>query len=43
MQEPQKLIDSAVKDGRTTLSEFESKLVLTHYQIPIARDTLCKD
>ncbi|MEW6187516.1 MAG: acetate--CoA ligase family protein [Thermodesulfobacteriota bacterium] len=43
MQEPQKIIDSAVKDGRTTLSEFESKLVLTHYQIPIAREKLCKD
>jgi acetyl-CoA synthetase (ADP-forming) len=43
MQEPQKLIDSAVKEGRMTLSEYESKLVLTHYQIPIAREKLCTD
>ncbi len=43
MQEPQKIIESALKEGRTTLSEYESKLVLTHYQIPIAREKLCKD
>ncbi len=43
MQEPQKIIEAALKEGRTTLSEYESKLVLTHYQIPIAREKLCKD
>jgi succinyl-CoA synthetase beta subunit len=43
MQEPQKIIEAALKEGRTTLSEYESKLVLTHYQIPIAREILCKD
>ena len=43
MQEPQKIIEAALKEGRTTLSEYESKLVLTYYQIPIAREKLCKD
>jgi acetyl-CoA synthetase (ADP-forming) len=43
MQEPKKIIESALKEGRTTLSEYESKLVLTYYQIPIAREKLCKD
>ena len=43
MSEPQKIIESALKEGRTTLSEYESKLVLTHYQIPIAKEKLCKD
>jgi acyl-CoA synthetase (NDP forming) len=43
MSEPQKIIEAALKEGRTTLSEYESKLVLTHYQIPIAREKLCKD
>jgi succinyl-CoA synthetase beta subunit len=43
MQESQKIIEAALKEGRTTLSEYESKLVLTHYQIPIAREKLCKD
>jgi acyl-CoA synthetase (NDP forming) len=43
MSEPQKIIETALKEGRTTLSEYESKLVLTHYQIPIAKEKLCKD
>ena len=43
MQEPKQIIEAALKEGRTTLSEYESKLVLTHYQIPIARERLCKD
>jgi len=43
MNEPQKIIEAALKEGRTTLSEHESKLILTHYQIPIAKEKLCKD
>jgi len=43
MNEPQKIIEAALKEGRTTLSEHESKLVLTQYQIPIAKEKLCKD
>ncbi len=42
MQEPQQLIEKAVQEGRTTLSEYESKLILTHYRIPIARERLCR-
>jgi acetate---CoA ligase (ADP-forming) subunit beta len=41
MMELQNIIDSAIKEGRTTLSEFESKQVLSHYGIPVARESLC--
>jgi len=35
-----KIIETALKEGRTTLSEFESKQVLAHYGIPVAREVL---
>jgi len=35
------IIDSALKEGRTTLTEFESKQVLSQYGIPVAREFLC--
>ena len=43
MQEPQKIIESALKEGRATLSEYESKLILSHYRIPVTRESLCND
>jgi len=35
-----KLIDQALKDGRTTLSEYESKQLLAFYGIPVTREEL---
>ena len=35
-----KLIDRALEDGRTTLSEYESKKVLAHYGIPVTEEVL---
>ena len=35
-----KLIDQALKDGRTTLSEYESKQVLAFYGIPVTQEEL---
>ena len=43
MSQPQKIIERALQEGRTTLSEYESKLILSHYHIPVTRETLCKD
>ncbi len=43
MVEPLKIIESALKEGRATLSEYESKMILSHYRIPIVREKLCKD
>lgn len=34
------LIDQALKDGRTVLSEYESKQVLTSYGIPVTQEEL---
>jgi acyl-CoA synthetase (NDP forming) len=38
-----KIIEQAIKEGRTTLSEYESKQVLAAYQIPITREILVND
>ena len=35
-----KLIDDAIQQGRTTLSEYESKQVLASYRIPVTREEL---
>lgn len=35
-----KIIEKALKEGRTTLSEYESKQVLAAYQIPITKEIL---
>ena len=35
-----KLIDDAIRQGRTTLSEFESKQVLASYRIPVTIEQL---
>ncbi len=37
------VIDNAIKQGRTTLSEYESKQILTSYRIPVTRDVLVHD
>jgi len=38
-----RIIKEAIKEGRTTLSEYESKKVLAAYQIPITREVLVDD
>jgi len=38
-----KLIETAVRRGRKTLSEYESKQVLAAYDIPITKEVLAKD
>ena len=38
-----KIIEKAVKEGRTSLSEHEAKQVLANYQIPVAREILVDD
>jgi len=35
-----KIIDEALKEGRTTLAEYESKQVLASYDLPITREKL---
>ena len=35
-----KIIEKALKEGRTTLSEYESKQVLAAYQIPVTKEIL---
>ncbi|MBU0515727.1 MAG: acetate--CoA ligase family protein [Proteobacteria bacterium] len=37
------IIDKALSEGRTTLSEYESKQILAAYQIPITRELLVQD
>lgn len=37
------IIENAIKQGRTTLSEYESKQILTSYRIPVTRDVLVHD
>ena len=34
------LIDQAIKDGRTALSEYESKQILASYGIPVTPEAL---
>jgi acetate---CoA ligase (ADP-forming) subunit beta len=43
MKEAQAVIQKAQKEGRTTLSEHESKTLLRHYGIPVAREVLAED
>lgn len=38
-----KRIEKAVEEGRTTLSEYESKQILAAYQIPVTREILVDD
>jgi acetyl-CoA synthetase (ADP-forming) len=38
-----KIIEEAIKQGRTTLSEYESKKVLAAYEIPVTREMLADD
>ena len=38
-----KIIEEAMKQGRTTLSEYESKQVLAAYEIPVTREKLVDD
>lgn len=38
-----KNIEKALKEGRTTLSEYESKQVLAEYQIPVTKEVLVND
>jgi acetyl-CoA synthetase (ADP-forming) len=40
MEEPMNIIDVALQEGRTVLSEYESKLVLKSYQIPVTDEKL---
>jgi acyl-CoA synthetase (NDP forming) len=34
------IIENALKEGRTALSEYESKVLLASYQIPVTREML---
>ena len=34
------ILDKALKEGRTTLSEYESKVILASYQIPVTREAV---
>jgi len=34
------IIDKALKEGRETLSEYESKIILASYQIPVTREIM---
>ena len=37
------IIEKALKEGRTNLSEYESKSVLKSYGIPVTRERLVRD
>jgi succinyl-CoA synthetase beta subunit len=37
------IIKQALKDGQTTLSEYDSKKVLTEYKIPVTKEIVAKD
>ncbi|RLB22057.1 MAG: carboxylate--amine ligase, partial [Deltaproteobacteria bacterium] len=34
------ILDKALKEGRETLSEYESKIVLASYHIPVTREII---
>lgn len=38
-----KIIDEAIKKGKRSLSEYESKQVLAYYQIPVTREVLIEN
>jgi acetyl-CoA synthetase (ADP-forming) len=38
-----KIIQKALEEGRTTLSEYESKTLLTAYDIPVVREMLVRE
>jgi len=38
-----KIIEKALEEGRSTLSEYESKQVLSDYGIPVTKELLAKD
>ena len=37
------IIDKAIQEGRNTLSEYESKLLLAQYNIPVTNEVLVED
>jgi len=43
MKEAQSIIEKALKEGRTSLSEYESKNLLNLYGIPVTREVLVRD
>ena len=43
MEEEMKIIEKALEDGRTSLSEHESKQLLAAYEIPITREIVVDD
>jgi acyl-CoA synthetase (NDP forming) len=43
MEEPMEIIEKALGEGKTTLSEYESKQVLKAYQIPVTKEVLVED
>jgi acyl-CoA synthetase (NDP forming) len=43
MGKKEKIIQKAMEEGRTTLSEYESKILLTAYDIPVAREILVQE
>lgn len=43
MEKPKEIIDKALQEGRSTLSEYESKQILASYQIPVTREILIDD
>lgn len=42
MDKNTKIIEKALKEGRGVLSEHESKELLSHYKIPVAREMIAK-
>lgn len=43
MNEAQAILETAVKEGRTSLSEYESKMLLGLYGIPVTKEILVQD